>query len=134
MGVPDGGILTGLQLFLDIDHTFIGDLEGTLRHTLPDGTVVSTVLLFDDLFGAANGYNARLRDDAIVDLDNAGLIDDEVQGDYSLPDGSFFPLLDTFVAGGWSLIIEDDQAGDDGTINSWSLRFFFGSTTPFAGA
>jgi subtilisin-like proprotein convertase family protein len=124
--VPDGGIVTNLQVLVDLDHAFIGDLEGTLTHTLADGTTVAgTVVLFDNLFGTANGYNIRLRDGAIVDLDDAGQIAGEVQGDYRPQNTTFAALLNDFVGGTWTLTINDTVAGVGGTLNSWSLRFFF---------
>ena len=120
--VPAGtGILTDVDVLLDIQHTFVGDL--IFRVTSPEGT---TVTLLDQLSGGADGE----------DLIGSYLFDDESLNTVPTSPGIFNPpippgdyqseeLLSAFdgeiADGDWTLFISDNTGADLGTLNFWQL-------------
>lgn len=121
-GVLTDSILVGgtclvdvITMSVDIDHSYLGDVEGTL--TAPDGTVVT---IFD-----GRGYGA----DRLVGTfasDSSGYAEYNYTGssytyEYAQPDMS--SLLGVSAEGSWTLSIEDTFSGDTGTLNSWGLTF-----------
>lgn len=121
-GVLTDSILVGgtclvdvITMSVDIDHSYLGDVEGTL--TAPDGTVVT---IFD-----GRGYGA----DRLVGTfasDSSGYAEYNYTGssytyEYAQPDMS--SLLGVSAEGSWTLSIEDTYTGDTGTLNSWGLTF-----------
>lgn len=129
------GIVTDVNVFVDISHTSIGDLEIYLYHSADGGDTWKSVQLFnhDSFFFPGYGYIYNSLDN-MTDV----LFDD--QADISISDptvrapygpGSFQPtsspeedesnLLADFngdlAAGIWSLYIYDWKKGDTGTLN-----------------
>lgn len=98
--VPDGGTLRDLRVYVDLTHTYIGDLVLTL--TSPVGTVVT---LHNRTGGATDNI--------------LGWYDTDRQ-----PAGS----LDTFHGedpeGDWLLTVSDHGAGDTGRLNLWRLEIW----------
>ncbi len=96
--VTTEGKLAEVNITVNIDHTYKGDVELTLIH--PDGT---TVRLHNRTGGSAN--------DIITTYDTL-----------TVPAES----LDAFVgkpsAGTWRLRMQDHYGSDSGTLNSWSLE------------
>jgi len=114
--------ITDLDVVLDIDHTWVGDMQITLES--PAGT---QVLIFD---GSTDGCSG----DNIMDI-----YDDESANPLACvpASGDAFPLSDYIpsnalsafdnedTSGNWTLFIEDTAGGDTGTLNSWSLNYSF---------
>jgi subtilisin-like proprotein convertase family protein len=92
--VAERGVVKGLSIDLDIEHTYRGDLIVELRH---DGT---TVLV----------YNGQ--DDSPAWEDNVSLEGELVTG---------FEGLN--IEGDWELVVSDNARVDTGTITSWALDF-----------
>lgn len=100
MDVPAdaGDTLTVVEVFVDITHTYIGDLDVSV--TSPCGT---TVMLHNRSGGSS----------------------DDILGWYP---GDFVPAgnLDDFIGlgmgGEWTFTVVDNASGDIGTINEWCLR------------
>ena len=122
ISVTDDRDILDLNVMLDVEHTWIADLEISL--TSPAGT---TVALFS---GAADGCSA---DDIITTLDDESVnpFDCNPNGD-----GDAFPLADYIplealsafdgqsTLGDWTLTIEDTFAGlDSGILNSWGFTY-----------
>jgi subtilisin-like proprotein convertase family protein len=113
--VPDSLRIADVNVRLDVSHTAAADLEVFL--IAPNGTSVE---LFSDVGGFANNFqNTFLDDEAGTSI---------VSG--AAPFSSAFRpkgLLGSFdgldTQGVWTLRITDDEAGDVGTLNSWSLEF-----------
>jgi subtilisin-like proprotein convertase family protein/6-phosphogluconolactonase (cycloisomerase 2 family) len=109
------GVIRDIEVEVDIPHTFVGDLTGTLIG--PDGTRVT---LFD-LTGAGRGQGGLLG--AVLDDDAQASVRDVV----SDPDGLFLPtgILADFhgksANGTWRLEVSDQANQDQGEIRDWSL-------------
>jgi subtilisin-like proprotein convertase family protein len=109
------GVISDLNVNLDITHTYMSDLSATL--TSPSGT---SVLLFDGLTSCCQNMSGTTFDDQASSPITSS------SPPYS---GVFQPLqsLSAFQgedsAGVWTLTVEDDVVGDSGTINVWTLEF-----------
>ncbi|WP_417624011.1 proprotein convertase P-domain-containing protein [Paremcibacter congregatus] len=131
MVINDTGMIDGLTIELDIEHTWIGDL--IIQLTGPDGFTTITLMDRPGIVGGGCcgdssdfvfGTSVIFDDAALTAAENAGAGlggGDDAGGTYA-PDG----LLSTFVggnlAGTWSLSISDNFGGDTGNLRSWSLH------------
>jgi subtilisin-like proprotein convertase family protein len=105
--------IADINVRIDLKHTFDNDLY--IHLIGPDGT---DVVLANRRGGTADNYTNTLFDDEATKSISAG----------TAPfNGAFRPetVLSAFdgknARGTWQLVIEDRQAGDSGTLNSWSL-------------
>ncbi|WP_298986798.1 proprotein convertase P-domain-containing protein, partial [uncultured Roseibium sp.] len=112
--IAEGGTIRDVNVSMDIQHTFMADLDITL--IAPDGTRIG--LIFDQ--GAGSNPNGVIT------------FDDEAEQSFSEATEPFVgvwrPTADTLSgldgldqAGTWTLEIVDDEAGDTGILRSWSL-------------
>lgn len=108
------GTILDLDVYqLDIDHTYISDLDIELIH--PDGT---TALIWDQACGSQNNISASF--------------DDEASGEAPCPptDGGFYnsttDQLSVFddlpVTGTWTLRVTDNADADGGALNGFTLK------------
>jgi subtilisin-like proprotein convertase family protein len=95
---PVGSVISQVEVYLDITHTYIGDLD--ISVTTPCG---STVMLHNRSGGST---------DDIVGW---------YPGDYA-PAEDLGILMGLGMAGEWTLTVSDNAGGDQGTINEWCLR------------
>ena len=126
LAVATSGSLTDLDVFLEINHTFVGDVAVSLTH-VSSGT---EVFLIDRPGVPASGFGCG-SDDISVTLDDDAADPVEDQCDSVGPiaiDGTFSPneLLSGFntleLSGNWTLKVTDAEGGDTGTIVSWCLN------------
>lgn len=125
------GSVTDVNLNLDIEHTWIGDLIVTL--TGPDGVTSSTLLdePGDPALGGlgCNNNNAQPPNAIFALFDDASPTPAEGQCNTPNPaiTGTVSPstLLAVFNGGNadgvWILNIEDTEFADEGQLNNWSL-------------
>ncbi|MCO4769161.1 MAG: proprotein convertase P-domain-containing protein [Deltaproteobacteria bacterium] len=114
--VPDSGIISDLNLQVDITHTWVGDLDITL--TSPAGT---SVQVFDNLqLGNADDFTNTVWDDEGANLAMTNVALAPFTGSW-VP----FEPLSAFdgeeLQGTWLLTIADVANGDGGTLNSFRL-------------
>jgi Tol biopolymer transport system component len=128
ISVPTGGTLTDLDVWVRIDHTFVGDLRIDLRH-LDTGTQARLI----DRPGRPPGAGCTGNDiDATLDDAAASDVEDEcvIPGVAIL--GTFVPNQDLGrfngedLAGDWRLNVSDRRASNVGTLLEWCLM----PTTP----
>jgi subtilisin-like proprotein convertase family protein len=123
LSVPGTGAITDLNLYLDIYHTWIGDLIVTLTHV---DTGTSVVVL--DRPGLPPGAGCN-RDDITAILDDAAPTPVEGQCTAGAPTihGTFAPSnpLAAFngesLQGTWQLNVSDRAGADMGTLRHWCL-------------
>jgi subtilisin-like proprotein convertase family protein len=96
LNVSQAGRIARLTVAVDIEHTFIGDLQVSL--TTPVG---STVMLHNRSGGSADNLVESYRSEDVLAL--AALIGEQAQGD-------------------WTLHVADLAGADVGTLRSWSLE------------
>jgi subtilisin-like proprotein convertase family protein len=98
LSVQDAGLIFGVEVELDITHTWIGDLTAELQS--PTGT---RVLLHNRLGGST----------------------DNIIRTYSSSDTtSLQPLRGEAIAGDWRLRVSDHAGADQGKLNRWALKFY----------
>lgn len=108
--VTTAGTIDSLDVFLDLSHTFTGDLDIFLT-----GGGLTDVLIVDSQGGSSNDFLGTV---------NTGLVGSA---------GTFFGTgnISSFVgaelAGTWILTVVDNFGGDLGILNEWGLR---GEYTP----
>lgn len=113
ISITDAGRVADLDLELDITHTYDSDLDVFL--IAPDGTRVE---LFQDIGGGGDNFtNTYLDDEASTPISSGSA---PFTGSFQ-PVGSLATLDDMSITGDWTLEVTDDAAGDEGTLNWWSL-------------
>ena len=116
LNIPSGGLISDVNIAMNITHTWINDLAATL--TSPSGTVVQ---LFSRQCPSSSTYvnlNATFDDSGIplVCGTNPAIAGTVIP---SQPLSAFNNLNST---GTWTLTILDGAGGDGGSLNSWSLN------------
>lgn len=109
-----------------ISHTFLSDLDIFLISPAGDTVELST----DNGGGFDNLSNVTFSDTSTNDITLQ--IEDIVPGIYATEDADGFAGLynGQDPNGAWSLFIQDDAGGDDGTLHSWSMTFVDNSPMP----
>lgn len=126
MTVVDSGTLTDLDIYLNIPHTWTGDLELVLEH---DGTMTTFVNRPGSPashFGCSgDNYDVIVNDegtdgDIETQCDNHPAIHgNRVGGD---PAGATLDVFDGHdLSGDWTMTIHDHGGGDVGTLVEWCL-------------
>ncbi|WP_052466981.1 zinc-dependent metalloprotease [Psychroserpens damuponensis] len=106
--------LTDVNVVIDINHTWVGDLDITL--TSPAGTVIELT--------SDNGFNGDNYTDTVFDQEgtDGSIVDGAAPftGSY-IPEGDLSTLNGEMSGGDWILTVVDDANADGGTFNSFSL-------------
>jgi subtilisin-like proprotein convertase family protein len=110
----DDFVLDDVNVTVDIEHTWDGDMQITL--TSPDDV---TVMLSDGNGGSGDNYTGTTFDDAAATAIADGA--PPYSGSFQ-PDGSLADFNGLQSAGDWTLTITDNANGDGGTLNSWDLQ------------
>ncbi len=143
--IPDGGgpstplidsievgalfTLSDLNVHVDIEHTWVGDLIVTLEHNGLVVTLVDRAGVPANTFGCnSNNYNIVLDDEGGGgSIENLCGVDDAALTPVSPP--NYLPIepLSAFVgesmSGPWRLTVSDNASADLGKLVSWSLTF-----------
>jgi len=119
-------LLTQIQdinVTVDIAHTWDTDLDVYLIS--PENTRVE---LFTDVGSSGDNFeNTTLDDEAATPITSGTA---PFSGSYS-PEGLLADFDGEDPNGTWTLEVTDDSAGDDGTLNSWSIALAFTDDEPF---
>ena len=115
--------VTNVQVGLDVQHTWVGDLVMTL--TSPDNT---SVVIYDRPLSDGAGLGCS-GDDILAILDDTApsAVEDECAAAVPTINGTFSPNnpLSTFTGetgdGTWTLTIDDVFGGDAGILREWSI-------------
>ena len=110
---------------MGIDHTFTGDLVGTL--TAPDGTAVT---LFDGIDGSGNNVCQAVFDDgAARSITSATSADAPYTGSWR-PEEALSSLVSHPADGTWTFNVADTVGIDTGSVRAFSLHVagFVGAT------
>lgn len=117
--VPDDFEITDINVNIELDHSWVGDLDVTLES--PSGTVVQLVNRMGGNSCQSDGFSGTIDDLGPGDLTTS------CAGNGSDITGIFFstdPLSNfngEFTAGPWLLTIVDNVSGDDGYLLAWSM-------------
>ncbi len=131
ISIPDGRFLVDVRLYLDISHSYVGDLVVTLSHqdTLQSATALHRPGSGD--YGCSNdGIVTILGDTAASPADDqCASYPYAISGIY-LPKDSFSIFTGQTVAGTWRLNVSDHYQNDTGTLNHWCLATKLADTMP----
>lgn len=134
--VPADRIIADVNVAMEVSHTWVGDLIGTLI-----GPDTKTVLLFDQpgYPASSSGCNG---DSLSLVFDDAALQTaaqlENICGNNPAISGAFQPIAPlsnfntTAAMGTWQLEMTDNFPEDGGAITAWSLSFCFLDTVPSA--
>jgi len=107
---------------IDITHTWDGDLD--IRLVSPSGTTLS---LSNENGGSGDNYSGTQFVDGAPSILTGSA---PFAGQFEPEGGPFATAFDgEEVNGTWTLAICDEFGGDTGTVNSWSISFYDGTTT-----
>jgi subtilisin-like proprotein convertase family protein/uncharacterized protein YvpB len=122
--ISDPRYLVDLDVRLDIDHTWVGDLIATLSHQETGRTI--TLIDQPGLPGSNNGC---MEDDIAAILDDEITLPAEntcsgylaaISGIYT-PDQPLQSFDQEAISGNWSLIVSDNFRNDTGRLKGWCL-------------
>ena len=116
--VPDAGTIQDVNVSIEMQHGFIGDLDVFLIS--PDGTQIQLMQRATDREGSVDG-TVSFDDDASTSIDDAG---SNIVGTWRPADDDFNMdfLEGRDQAGLWILEISDRLDGDVGRLISWTLE------------
>lgn len=130
--VTDTGALADLNVAVQIDHTWIGDLRGHLSHS--GGCAVQLwhrIGLDGDTCCGCSGddMDVTLDDQAATHIENScgsgpsgGAAGDFQSGDpVDFPGDSLANCIGDDISGDWTLTVTDGAGGDTGTVLEWCL-------------
>lgn len=118
-----GTYLTDLDATTFITHTWSSDLIVEL--TSPQGT---TVVLTSGNGGSNDDvYNGTVFDDSATNPISDSVFSDGVPTTPAQPEGALAAFIGENPNGTWTLDVSDAAAGDNGSVNSWSLAVTTGS-------
>ena len=127
--------ITDLDVNLDINHTWLGDVTVTL--TAPDG--VTSAVLVDrpgfpaSTFGCNNddpAINVNMDDEAADTIEDTCITVGVYSGDF-IPNEALSVFDGMSTMGTWTLSVSDSAGGDTGTLESWTLNYdYLNSGTP----
>ena len=121
ISVPDTGALNDLDVYLKIQHPYVGDLDIVLNHSNGSGPIS----LINRLGCGGSDIDVTINDEGpdgniVTQCDDAPAIHGNRIG--GNPAG---PVLGTFdnddYSGNWTLTINDNGRGDQGTLVEWCL-------------
>jgi len=128
LDVPANGIVTDVNITIDLAHTWVGDL--TVELISPTGT---TVLLVDQLCGAVNDWdNVTFDDQAGLAVSTACNPQPPALAGSVIPQGALSDINGQTAVGPWTLVITDQVGGDGGTLNFVSLDVDYYLAVPSA--
>lgn len=125
--VGTSGNLNGLEMTLDITHTWVGDLIITLEH-VDTGTTIELVNRADGA-NASFGCNSENIQTTVSDDAPVSLQSDCNDGDQpnAYPEPAYSPnqalagFIGEDIGGTWRLNVSDNAGADTGTLNEWCL-------------
>jgi subtilisin-like proprotein convertase family protein len=117
--ITDSGLVADLDLYLDVHHTYVGDLGITLTHI--DTATTVTVINPQSLVCGGNDILATLDDESATPLAGqchaTGIA---FQGTFQ-PDNPLSAFDGESITGTWRITVTDYSAGDAGVIYEWRL-------------
>jgi subtilisin-like proprotein convertase family protein len=115
ISVPGSALLTSLEVFLSIQHTFCGDLDITLR--APNGTTRDVTS--DN--GSTGEHILTVLGTTGPNVTTTTFLPPWTN--LAQPEVAFGNMGGTNIQGNWILEVADDAGGDVGVLVGWGLRF-----------
>ncbi len=113
INISESGTITDLNVYVDLTHTWVGDLEISL--VAPDGT---QILLFGNWGDSGDNLTDTIFDDEAGTNISAGSA--PFTGSF-IPDQSLSAFDGFSITGLWTLIIDDLASSDIGELREWRI-------------
>ncbi len=114
--IPDIGVIADVDVYLDVTHTFTGDLEISL--SADDLALQNT--LSDNNCGGIDDVLTTFNDEGDFLVGSACIAPVGIEGNI-IPDASLSVYDGGASAGEWTLTVDDQVGGDTGTLDEWCL-------------
>ncbi len=114
--VSNNSLIGDINVFLDIEHTFVGDLDITL--IAPNG---NSVFLTSDNGSSGDNFSCILFDDEASSSITSITENDAPFTNAYIPESALSTFDGISVNGTWLLQLTDDAGGDVGKINRWGF-------------
>ena len=129
--ILDERLLVNMRLYLDIDHTYVGDLVVTLSNL---GTQYTATAINrpgpTEYHCSYNNIITILGDTAAQQVDDKCASYPEAISGIYLPSQSFSVFTGQSVNGTWRLNVSDHYVNDTGALNHWCLEATIASSMP----
>jgi subtilisin-like proprotein convertase family protein/uncharacterized protein YvpB len=131
ISISDGRVLVNVRLYLDISHSYVGDLVVTLSNQNTNHTITAINRPGLPPYGCSHSDIV-----AVLDSGAAEPVDDQCASYPHAISGIYRPVetLSIFtgqnVAGTWRLNVSDHYINDTGTLNHWCLETQLSDSTP----
>jgi subtilisin-like proprotein convertase family protein/uncharacterized protein YvpB len=128
----DDRLLVNLSVYLNISHSWIGDLVVTLtnQHTGEKITVLDRPGIPNSLYGCSSDNIITILDDAAAQsVDNKCAYNPAISGIY-LPTEELSSFAGKSVSGIWKINVSDHSLHDIGFLNHWCLFMALSDTMP----
>jgi subtilisin-like proprotein convertase family protein/uncharacterized protein YvpB len=132
ISISDNRQLVNLSIYLDISHSWVGDLVITLTNTRTGEkiSVLDRPGVPNSQYGCQNNNIISILDDAAAQpAENKCASSPAISGIF-LPNEELSAFTGTAVAGTWRLNVSDHSPNDDGWLNHWCLQTFVSDTMP----
>ena len=133
ISISDGRQLVNLSVYLNISHSWVGDLVVTLtnQHTGEMIAVLDRPGIPNNPYGCSNDNIITVLDDAVAQPaeDQCAVYPKAISGIY-LPDEALSSFAGRSVTGTWELNVSDRYPSDAGWLNGWCLETFLSDTIP----
>lgn len=132
ISISDDRQLVNLSLYLNIEHTWVGDLVITLTNTRTGEkiTVLDRPGVPSSQYGCENNNIISILDDAAAQpAENKCASAPAISGIF-LPNEALSSFTGKGVSGTWQLNVSDHSQYDDGRLNHWCLQTFVSDTMP----
>jgi subtilisin-like proprotein convertase family protein len=119
--VDDDVPITDLDVDVQIDHSWVGDLQVDLTH-VDTGTTVTLIDQSGSPECSQNDVECRFDDEAARFVSSVCSTHDPAIGGGIVPSGFLSDFAGESLAGTWSLDVADLASQDEGRLVSWCLR------------
>ena len=131
ISISDGRVLVSVRLYLDISHTFVGDLVVTLSNLNAGRTITAINRPGDPPYGCSNSDIVSILDSSAIRPANniCASYPHAISGIY-LPNESLDIFTGQIAAGTWRLNVSDHYINDTGSLNHWCLETHLSDSMP----
>ena len=123
ISIPDNRLLINARLYLDIKHTYVGDLKVTLTNLTTSQSITVIDRPGAPPYGCDKSNIVAILDDGAIQLadDQCASSPQAISGIY-LPAQSLGTFTGNSVYGTWRLNVSDNYINDTGYLNHWCLE------------
>jgi len=131
ISIFDGRVLVGVNLYLDITHSWVGDLVVRLTHQNTGETITVLDRPGSPPYYCSNNDIVTILDDGAAQPanDKCASYPHAISGIY-LPGQELRTFSSKSVSGAWQLNVSDQYQNDIGTLNHWCLEATLADSMP----